>query len=483
MRAYASYLTPDQTRWWGSAAAPTMLPSRTQVTPPVECTRNNLARALASAMAAGPVETDALMERASRLLGDQEQHKRLSWLRPLTRRVEAEFGAGPRPRAAALAEYLLCDEGFERAFQKHAPWPVGLVSAAPAMAPIPDAADWRVAPLTTVGQAASWLGLSVGELRWFADCRAWERRRPAGPLRHYQYRGLTKRFGQTRLIEAPKPRLKALQRQVLERVLDRVPPHDAAHGFRRGRSVGTFAAPHAGQRVVLKIDLQDFFPSIAGARVAALFRSVGYPEPVADVLTGLCTNSAPPDVWAEGPTSRAAAQQRRLYSAPHLPQGAPTSPALANLIAYRLDCRLAALAKSAGGVYTRYADDLAFSGGQEFLRSVHRFRTHACATAMEQGFSVNHHKTRVMPSSQQQRIAGLVVNERPAVSRVERGRLKAILSNCIRHGPESQNRDGHADFRACLQGRVAWVEMACPPQGAKLRSLLDLVDWTATRKR
>jgi RNA-directed DNA polymerase len=161
------------------------------------------------------------------------------------------------------------------------------------------------------------------------------------------------------LIEAPKLRLKEMQRQILARILEQVPPHPAAHGFVKGRSIKTFVAPHVGQRVVLRMDLQNFFPSFGGARIAGVFRTLGYPETVADLLGGTCTNATPRDVWkqAGARTDKVQIQQAHsVYARPHLPQGAPTSPALANICAYRLDCRLAGLAKSIGAEYTRYAD-------------------------------------------------------------------------------------------------------------------------------
>ena len=161
----------------------------------------------------------------------------------------------------------------------------------------------------------------------------------------------------------------------------------------------SFAAPHADKAVLLRLDLQDFFPGFPAARVQALFRTLGYPEAVAGCLGGICTNAVGRDVWRGRPVEIAAREwheARTLYARPHLPQGAPTSPALANLTAYRLDCRLVGLARTAGAAYTRYADDLAFSGGEEFHRVVKRFSAHAAAVALEEGFSVNHHKTRIM---------------------------------------------------------------------------------------
>src|SRR5262249_23329973 len=149
---------------------------------------------------------------------------------------------------------------------------------------------------------------------------------------------------------------------------------------------------------------------------------------------------------------------RALYARPHLPQGAPTSPALANVCTYRADCRLSGLAKSAGAVYTRYADDLAFSGDDDFDRRAERFSVHVAAILHEEGLSVNHRKTRIMRRGVRQRLAGVVANERLNVARDDFDRLKAILTNCVRHGPESQNRDGHPSFRSHLEGRVGFVE-------------------------
>jgi hypothetical protein len=299
-------------------------------------------------------------------------------------------------------------------------------------------------------------------------------------LRHYAYRWVAKAAGSARLVESPRPLLKTAQRKILDEILAVIPPHEAAHGFRAGRSVRSFVAPHVGRRVVLKLDLRDFFPTITSGRVTSLFIAAGYPEPVARQLAGFCTNQPPPDIWrkpncpAPGPE---AWRLRRLYAQAHLPQGAPTSPALANLCAYRLDARLSGLAASAGAIYTRYADDLAFSGERDFERSIRRFAAHVGAVALEEGFVVNTRKTRVMRQGVRQRLAGVVVNERPNLSRAEYDALKATLHNCLRHGPASQNRAGHPDFRAHLAGRIAYLASLNPGRGARLRELFERIAW------
>ncbi len=230
------------------------------------------------------------------------------------------------------------------------------------------------------------------------------------------------------------------------------------------------------------MDLRDFFPSISGPRIQALFRTMGYPETVADLLGGICTNSTPRDIWRGATLDVPPAQLREaraLYARPHLPQGAPTSPALANLCAYRLDSRLSGLAAAAGLVYTRYADDLAFSGEAAFARSAARFAAHVAAIAAEEGFAVHHRKTRMMRQGVRQYLAGLVTNRRLNIPRRDYDNLKATLYNCVRHGPGSQNRKSRPDFRAHLEGRLAFLESINPAKAAKLRALFDQIPWQA----
>ena len=439
-----------------------------------------VARSLASAFVCGRWDVDQLVDRGADALG-----KRWRWLRPLTRRLLLAFGEDRRPSGRAVLKFLQQDEAFHRACRDHDVQLGGLQRRRPEMAPWAGTpASWAVPPLTTLGELADWLGLQPAELDWFADRRSWERTVPLGPLRHYCYYWRAKRVaGSARLIEAPKWRLKTIQRRVLHGILDRIPPHAAAHGFQQGRSIRSFVAPHVGRTLVLKLDLKDFFPSFSRARVVAIFRTAGYPDDVAQVLAALCTNCVPDEVWLSFPQYgdiRDRWRHESLYRRPHLPQGAPTSPALANLGSFRLDCRLAGLAHTMGGQYTRYADDLLFSGDEPFARAVRRFRTTAAAIIAEEGFAVNGHKTRIMRQAVRQQAAGIVLNRHANVPREEFDRLKAILHNCITHGSASQNRDDRLDFRAHLQGRVAFVESVNAARGARLRALFERIAWVST---
>ena len=352
---------------------------------------------------------------------------------------------------------------------------------APTMRPANETvASWQTPAMTTSTAVADWLGLKLGELDWFADCNGheWDIKR-AGPLRHYSYRWLPKVSGKWRLLEMPKTRLKAIQRRILSEILNRIPPHDAAHGFRRNRSIATYAAPHCGQGIVMRFDLRHFFPSVQSSRIHAVFASTGYPATVARLLTGLCTNVVPDDVWQLHPGddyySRPTWEEQRRFRSPHLPQGAPTSPALANLCAYRLDCRLHGLATSMGGRYTRYADDLAFSGDRDLERSVRRFQVMVSRIALEEGFETHLRKTRFMRQSVQ--LVGVVVNHHVNLRRDEFDRVKAILHNCNRHGPASQNRENHVSFRAHLLGLVAHATMLNATRGQRLRKMFDRINW------
>jgi hypothetical protein len=436
---------------------------------------------LARALVAGRPAVDEVADRATRALGKQWR-----WIPPLAKRYVERFADNARPRRSEVVEFLLRDRGLQRAWAQSGDqlriqdW----LAAPPQMLPAPAAISWPIPQIASEGELAAWLDLTAGELEWFADLSRLGAKRSEEKLRHYRYRILAKDSASIRLIESPKPRLKQMQQIILAEILNAIPAHPAAHGFVRRRSIKTFAAPHVCQRIVLRMDLRDFFPSLHGGRVQALFRTAGYPERVADLLGGLCTTATPLDVWKQrgiavnpilDPVLLHLARQR--YAWTHLPQGAPTSPALANLCAYRFDCRLSGLARSADAAYTRYADDLAFSGGQAFERCADRFAVHAAAILLEEGFEVHHRKTRIMRRGVRQYLAGVVVNERVNAPRSDFDRLKATLTNCVRRGPASQNRDNHSDFLAHLTGRIAFTAMLNPQKAARLQKIFDQIKW------
>jgi len=270
-----------------------------------------------------------------------------------------------------------------------------------------------------------------------------------------------------------------VQRQILKGILDPIPPHPAAHGFRRGRSCLSHARIHCDREMVLRMDLSSFFTQVSARRVHGLFTTLGYPPPVASLLTGLCTNRVPNDVLRGGlgEAPRLDWHQRQALHHPHLPQGAPSSPALANLALYRLDVRLSRAAAALEASYSRYADDLAFSGNGAFARRAQAFHQLVCRAALEEGFPVETRKSRLMRRGNRQQLTGLTVNRHPNLRRQDYDRLKAILFNCVKLGPAAQNRSQHPDFRAHLRGRVAHLETINPTRGGKLRELFERIEW------
>jgi RNA-directed DNA polymerase len=433
---------------------------------------DRVVRNLAAALLAGDWTVDGLAERAAEAFGG-----RFRFIRPLVRRVLATFPTPPT--ADALFAFASADAPLGRAMRCGSARVARLFVVPPVMAPLPAAAGWTVPPLTTTQAVADYFGLAPGRLLWLADLGGRNGRDRSPRLRNYHYAWIPKPGGR-RLLEAPKHELKRVQRRILADILGPVPAHPAAHGFCPGRSILTNAVPHCGKAVVLRFDLSDFFASVPAARVFAVFRSLGYPPEVARVLTGLCTTRLPPEVWDARPDPRRDGCEHPAgakFAEAHLPQGAPTSPALANLCAYRLDCRLAGLAEAVGATYTRYADDLTFSGDDALRRGNIRMLRAVAGIAAGEGFSLNARKTKVLGRGVRQTVAGVVVNARPNVRRADFDDLKAVLTNCVRHGPAGQNRDGHADWRGHLAGRVAHVGMLHPARGAKLRALLERIDW------
>lgn len=307
---------------------------------------------------------------------------------------------------------------------------------------------WR-----TEADVAAALGLELRQWRRFTIHRERER----SP--HYVTFAIEKRRGGERLIHAPKRQLKALLRRLDVLLVSQLPVSDAAHGFRRGRSTVTGARAHVGKRLLVRLDLRDFFPSVTFARVRGLLVAYGYGCPVATALAVILTEAERQPVVVDGATFHVPVGPR------HCVQGAPTSPGICNAIVLRLDRRMLGLARRFGADYTRYADDLTFSGELD-RAAASRLLHHARAIVRTEGFATNEAKTRVMTAAGRQSVTGVVVNRELGMSRSERRRLRAALHRLARD--EAAGADVAAERRR-LDGRLAYLHMLNPAQAARLR--------------
>lgn len=241
----------------------------------------------------------------------------------------------------------------------------------------------------TLAELARRLGMSEGEL--------------VGVRAEYTSFRIPKRRGGHRAIHAPAPALKTVQRRILRRVLGRLKAHPAATAYEHGHSIATHAGFHAGRAIVVRMDLREFFTSTKAARVRAFFGRIGWDAAAADRLTELCTHGG------------------------SLPQGAPTSPRLSNLLNWELDARLQKLADALGARYSRYADDLTFS-----LEADDQVRAHSlvrCARLAVEACGYEMHmkkKLHIRRRHQRQVVTGLVVNERARLPRETRRWLRAV---------------------------------------------------------
>ncbi len=303
----------------------------------------------------------------------------------------------------------------------------------------------------TEAELALALAVDLKALRHFSTHSAKDR------LTHYVTFAIPKRTGGERLIMAPKARLKALQRRLNALLVSKLPLSEYAHGFRIGHSVRTNAEPHVGKSVILRLDIKDFFPSIHFGRVRGLLIALGYGYPIASTLAALMT---------EAPRQPVVVGDARFFAptGPRAcPQGAPTSPGLSNALLVKLDRRLAGLARRYGFAYTRYADDLTFSG--EDIAGAHALRLLAARVVEEEGFAINQLKTRVMRNGSCQTVAGVVVNDVLGLSRQVRRRLRAAIHQ---FGKTHAAGDGDPALLARLDGKVAYVSMLNVEQARQL---------------
>lgn len=247
-----------------------------------------------------------------------------------------------------------------------------------------------VPPMPTTGALALFLAISPKTIFSIRHC----------PRKHYRSFPLTKKDGSKRDIDTPRTYLKVIQWWILDNILNHVKIAENVFGFVAGRSAVQNAEYHRGAKHLLNVDIRQFFPSITIDQVRKIFASLGYSEAVSDMLAELCCLDD------------------------RVPQGAPTSPAIANLVLRELDEQLSCLAKKAGHRYSRYADDLTFSSQlwieKEFLNLVEK-------AVQGAGFDLKSEKTRFSGFDGRMEVTGIVINEKPQPSRVWRKRARATL--------------------------------------------------------
>jgi len=264
----------------------------------------------------------------------------------------------------------------------------------------------------------------------------------------YRAFNIIKKNGKKREIHEPLPSLKEIQLWILNEILEKIKVSPYAKAYVRGRSVKDNARFHKRQKKVLSMDLKDFFPSITFKRVLHVFRMIGYREDVAVMLAHLCcVNDS-------------------------LPQGAPTSPALSNIITSVLDDKIVEYTKEREIRYTRYADDLTFSGDFEegdLIKNVERI-------VRRQGFVVNHKKTRVRRRNQCQEVTGVVVNEKMQVSRNIRRKIRSEAYYIDKYGYQShvqhtnQNRRNYLYYLIGIASYALFIN----PNDEKMKQYLSV---------
>ena len=280
---------------------------------------------------------------------------------------------------------------------------------------------------------AEFLSVSLGGLKFLSYARK------VSKVNHYKRFLMPKKTGGHRKISAPQPGLKQAQLKIYLQLLAKVESHAAAHGFLMQKSIVTNATPHVGADVVMNLDLKDFFPSLSLPRVIGVFRELGYSHGIATVLALICTEQPTQEVSIDGENWHIAEGERCL------PQGAPTSPMITNIICRRLDARLEGIAKKHGFNYTRYADDMTFSARGESKENRSKLLLHVKKVIAEEGFTLHPDKLRIMHKGRHQEVTGVVVNDKISICRKKVRQYRALLHHLKTKGVDGASWDGKTD--------------------------------------
>jgi len=300
------------------------------------------------------------------------------------------------------------------------------------------------------------MGIELGQLQFLAY------NRKVSKVSHYKRFYMQKKSGGQRLISAPMPRLKEAQYWVLENILNKVGLHPTAHGFRAGHSIVSNAQIHVGQDVVINFDFKDFFPTLTFKRIKGAFRNMGYSEQIAIILTSLCTEPNVDEVEMDGQTYFVASGER------FLPQGAPTSPALTNIICFKLDARMTGMAQSLKYKYSRYADDMTFSTSGKSIDKIKKIIGRVRLISEDEGFNLHPDKLRIMRKGSRQEVTGIIVNEQLGIDRRNLKKFRALLHQIQKDGMAGKTWGNGKDLASSMWGYANFVAMVKPEKGLKL---------------
>ncbi|MGB1216351.1 MAG: reverse transcriptase family protein [Saprospiraceae bacterium] len=307
-----------------------------------------------------------------------------------------------------------------------------------------------------VKELADDMKITLGQLRFLCYSRK------VSTDTHYKRFSIPKKTGGERIISAPMMYLKNAQHWTLENILYKLSTHDKAHGFVPGRSIITNAEKHLGKEAIINIDLKDFFPSLTFRRVKGLFRAMGYSEQISVILTLLCTEPNVDEVEMDGETYYVSKGER------HLPQGAPTSPAITNLICNKLDRRMEGLANSFAFTYSRYADDMTFSKDEINDSTFKKIMGGIKMIISEENFTIHPDKIQIMRKGSRREVTGIVINEKLSVPRKKLKNFRAVLHKIEKTGTLDGIDWGTGHPLNTIYGFANFVRMVDHEKGEKL---------------
>jgi RNA-directed DNA polymerase len=243
-------------------------------------------------------------------------------------------------------------------------------------------------PTSDLDRLAKLLGLSPADLKTFEP--------------RYRQVKIPKKSGGNRILLIPDDPTKILQRRLTNKLLSRYKTHDKCFGFAKGSSTVQNALPHIAKDTVIKLDIKDFFPNTNAFRIVDMFSRTGWTNDAARMLTKLvCVKNG-------------------------LPQGAPSSPMMSNIVNWHMDKRFDCLAQSIGMEYSRYADDLTFSYNHYSRKEIHHLLTVVGKILKDCQYSMNRKKKRILRSHRRQTVTGIVVNKQLNLPRKTRRWLRSV---------------------------------------------------------